>query len=44
MSDDQIDAMKKYASRSIYCCYHEQQCKPQKPGDVSCRYDFPFGT
>ena len=52
VSDDQIDAMKNYSckyckkhfSRSINCRYHELHCKPRKPGDVSCRHNFQFGT
>ena len=52
MSDDQIDATKNYSckyckkhfSRSISCRYHELHCKPGKPGDVSYRHDFQFGT
>ena len=52
MSDDLIDAMKNYSckyckkhfSRSINCRYHELHCKPRKPGDVSYRHDFQFGT
>ena len=52
MSDDQIDALKNYSckyckkhfSRSINCRYHELHCKPRKPGDVSYRHDFQFGT
>ena len=50
MSDDQINAMKNYSieyckkqlNRSIL--HHELHCKPRKPGDVSYRHDFQFGT
>ena len=52
VSDDQINVMKnhscknceKHFSRSINCCYQELHCKPRKPGDVSYRCNFYFGT
>lgn len=31
-------------SRSINCFYHELHCKTRKPGNVSYRHGFQFGT